>query len=302
MPSCGARSRRHSRAGRSTRRPWRTPRCPRGSSCATRACRGTQKHSRPTGSSSCALRSTARSTRGPRPEKTATPSKPPSGRSARRSRSSGWAASRPSASTSRFGPRRATIATPRSAGRPRSRAPCRVRTRSRPKSTLDPSLIMKRTDGIPGAHADFTTASAAEKIDALAREGRIPQAFADARGRRAVLNVWRAFGEGDTVEHAPLCFLDPATIDVANDCFPYALAYEGRAGVNASVARSEAHAWNYFSKMTPDEVVLFFNFDDRPDAVAPAGVFHAALGDDDASAKTKKKPRLSVEARILCRW
>lgn len=166
-------------------------------------------------------------------------------------------------------------------------------------SSKGPEEIKTWSSAVSRVHADFTPQSAKQKIEEMVNDGRVPKSFAadKALGRRAVVNVWRAFGKGECVKDFPLAFLHPKSIDA--DIFPYYMAHGKVAGVNASIAHSPQHEWIYFPDMTPEEVVLFYNFDDRSDAVAPCGTFHAAL---ELEGRDPRPPRLSVEVRILARW
>lgn len=165
-------------------------------------------------------------------------------------------------------------------------------------SSLGPARYKAWSSAVARVHADFTPESAARKVDELVNAGTATAAFAQPHNR-AIINVWRAFGVGPKVEHAPLGFLHPKSIDA--DSFPYYLVHQQQAGINASIAASPSHHWVYFPHMTPDEALLFYNYDDRPGAIAPGGTFHAAL-DVPSPDNLDGLPRLSVEVRVLVHW
>uniref|UniRef100_A0A7S4C1Z9 Uncharacterized protein n=1 Tax=Chrysotila carterae TaxID=13221 RepID=A0A7S4C1Z9_CHRCT len=150
-------------------------------------------------------------------------------------------------------------------------------------------------------HADYTRESALRKISELVKLGTIPEAFGkQAEGRRAIVNVWRAFGAGETVQEAPLCLMHPKSMSIAGtEPFPYSLVHGTRAGINASVAYSDAHEWWHFPAMTKNEAILFYNFNEQLESPMPHGVFHSALM---TPAQDGRPPRLSLEVRVIARW
>ena len=166
-------------------------------------------------------------------------------------------------------------------------------------------------------HTDFTAESAKTKIASLAERGVVPADAADgARHRRAIVNVWRAYGSAAAVEHSPLGFIDPSTV-APSSTFPYALVHGDSAGVNGSLSYAPGHEWHYFPAMRPDEVALFLNFeerdasaphDDNPSGAAderpPRCVYHAALDVQSSSGEAAPAlaDRLSLEVRVLALW
>ena len=154
------------------------------------------------------------------------------------------------------------------------------------------------SSAVARVHTDFTSTSALEKVKQLVEQDKIGAHFADgSRFRRAIVNVWRAYGGGECCTSAPLAVIDPATV-VDSSCFPYALVHEKQAGINGSISFHESHKWYFFPQMRPDETLLFYNFEEGIDGNASRSVYHAAL--DAASAQHELPPgRLSVEVRVL---
>ena len=83
------------------------------------------------------------------------------------------------------------------------------------------------------------------------------------------------------VQSLPLAVLDASTVKT-DDTFTYALVMEeGReqplVGFNNGVSYSDAHEWYYFGKMTHDEALLFYTYDDSFASSNPRFVFHTAI-------------------------
>jgi hypothetical protein len=168
------------------------------------------------------------------------------------------------------------------------------------RSNFDSSIggTSPALSAVARVHTDFTIASSLEKVDQLIAQKKIGPEFADkARYRRAIVNVWRAYGGGDRCTTAPLAVIDPASV-AASVCFPYALVHEASAGINGSISFDPAHKWYYFPEMRPDETLLFYNFEEGATEDASRCVFHAAL--NAAEAQNGPPPgRKSVEVRLL---
>ena len=198
--------------------------------------------------------------------------------------------------------------------------------RSSRRSNVDSSVgpggrAANVSSAVGRVHTDNTPASAVLKIDELVARAILPPCVRESTHRAAIINVWRAYGSGASVEEAPLGCVKWDTVE-PNDTFPYTLAHAGRCGVNGSVRFSARHGWHYFDGMTPEEVLLFVNYEE-PEAAGGAvrQVYHAALdvlGTDEAkdehpSAEGEPAPtappcpprladraeRLSLEVRVV---
>lgn len=156
------------------------------------------------------------------------------------------------------------------------------------------------------AHVDQTPISAHTRVKRHASE--LPWK------RFQLINVWRPLQ--NTVYDYPLAVADFRSIDVNTDLVPTTLVYPPPLpnGETYSVAYNPQHRWCYWSKMTPDEVLLLKCYDSASQALATvkesaapvdetqlrdvAGVTpHTAFY--DAQAANQGPSRQSIEVRAL---
>merc|ERR1711924_98263 len=67
-------------------------------------------------------------------------------------------------------------------------------------------------------------------------------------------NVWQPF-DHEVVQN-PIALLDGRTLDPAKDLWPFFTPYDAE-NSETIVSASPQHRWFYFSRMRPDEVLLF---------------------------------------------
>jgi len=103
-------------------------------------------------------------------------------------------------------------------------------------------------------HVDQTPSSAKKRVD---RHVIPPQPYK----RFQLINVWRPIE--NTVYDYPLAVCDYRTLDVDTDLVPTTLVYPRPLpdGETYSVAYNPAHQWHYWSRMTPNDVLLLKCFD-----------------------------------------
>lgn len=138
-------------------------------------------------------------------------------------------------------------------------------------------------------HNDYTEKSAPQRVRDLVPD----EAEALLRHRYVFINVWRPIAH--PVIDTPLALCD-ATSFTDDDLILTDLIYEDRVGEIASVRHSPKHRWVFFSRMTPDEVVLIKCHDTERDGRARMS-FHSAFVDPTAPADAK--PRQSIEIRTI---
>ena len=153
-------------------------------------------------------------------------------------------------------------------------------------------------DPVPAPHSDYDDSSAIQ---------RMRDKFGDAaderlRGRFAIVNVWRSMS--GLIEQWPLTVCDSRTIDDdylistrreapirPEPSFEYA-----RPSATRHAAYDANHCWYYFPRMTPDEVLLFKNYDTLTDGTARFSL-HSAFEDPDTPADPA--PRETIETRAF---
>jgi hypothetical protein len=142
-------------------------------------------------------------------------------------------------------------------------------------------------------HNDYTEQSALQRVrDILAPD--TAERFLG--GRFAIVNVWRSFGASS--ERFPLAVADGRTI-VPTDHVAVDLVYPDRTGEIYYTAHSSGQRWFYFSRMQPNEAMLFKCFDSARDG-RTRYTAHTGFANPHAPAETP--PRESIEVRTLLRF
>jgi hypothetical protein len=151
-------------------------------------------------------------------------------------------------------------------------------------------------EGVPpvrGVHCDQTFVSGPRRV----RDHLPPdEAEQRLRGRCAIINVWRPIAT--PVYTAPLALCDARSI-APQDIVPTSFVYPDKIGEVALFRANPHHRWFYFSRMTPDEVVLIKIFDSLTDGIARLSA-HTAF--DDPTTPENAPPRRSIEVRALVFW
>ena len=143
------------------------------------------------------------------------------------------------------------------------------------------------------AHNDYTEQSALQRVrDVLAPE----TAARFLAGRFAIVNVWRSFGPSS--ERFPLAIADGRSI-VPADFVAVDLVYPDRTGEIYYTAHSSGQRWFYFSRVQPNEAMLFKCFDSARDG-RTRYTAHTGFANPHAPAETP--PRESIEVRTLLRF
>jgi hypothetical protein len=146
---------------------------------------------------------------------------------------------------------------------------------------------------VPTVHNDYTERSALQRVrDVLAPE----TAERFLAGRFAIVNVWRSFGASS--ERFPLAAADGRTIS-PTDYIAVDLVYPDRTGEIYYAAHSSGQRWFYFSRMRPNEAMLFKCFDSARDG-RTRYTAHTGFANPHAPAETP--PRESIEVRTLLRF
>jgi hypothetical protein len=152
----------------------------------------------------------------------------------------------------------------------------------------------RRTHGtrlpVTVAHNDYTELSAPQRVrDVMAPE----TAERLLAGRFAIVNVWRSFGASP--ERFPLAVADGRTL-LQTDYVAVDLVYPDRTGEIYYTAHSSGQRWFYFSRMQPNEALLFKCFDSARDGRTR---YTAHTGFANPHAPMQTPPRESIEVRTL---
>jgi hypothetical protein len=139
-------------------------------------------------------------------------------------------------------------------------------------------------------HNDYTERSALQRVRDVLAPDTAERLLA---GRFAIVNVWRSFGA--SAERLPLAVADGRTV-LESDYVAVDLVYPDRTGEVYYTAHSGGQRWFYFSRMQPDEALLFKCFDSARDG-RTRYTAHTAFANPHAPAETP--PRESIEVRTL---
>jgi len=139
-------------------------------------------------------------------------------------------------------------------------------------------------------HNDYTEQSALQRVRDVLTPETAERVLA---GRFAIVNVWRSFGASS--ERFPLTAADGRTI-LPTDYVAVDLVYPDRTGEVYYTAHSSGQRWFYFSRMQPNEAMLFKCFDSARDG-RTRYTSHTGFANPHAPAETP--PRESIEVRTL---
>ncbi len=138
-------------------------------------------------------------------------------------------------------------------------------------------------------HNDYTAASGFVCL----QESLGEEAERLSRRRFQIVNVWRPLV--DPVQDYPLALCDTRSLK-AQDLVDTERRASNHIGEIQLAVHDPAHRWFYYSKMRPDEVLLFKTFDSIDGGTRPCSI-HSAIRLADAPADAK--PRESVETRAF---
>ena len=142
---------------------------------------------------------------------------------------------------------------------------------------------------VVGVHNDYTEWSAPKRVHDL-----LPEEADDLLQRRfAIVQVWRP--TNGVVQSHPLAIADARSIK-SDDLIPVERRSPERLGETYSLTYNAAHRWYYFSKMTPNEALIFKVFDSMRDGRAR---FTAHTAFEDPTTPSGAPPRESIEMRLL---
>lgn len=114
-----------------------------------------------------------------------------------------------------------------------------------------------------------------------------------------LFNVWRSIDPEREIEVMPLAVCDGATVAPADmvSCDSLRLTEPRTRLVDYRLIHNIGQCWYYFPRMTPDEALLFLQYDSRRADANRRMTFHAAF--KDPTTREGAPLRKSVEARVL---
>ena len=139
-------------------------------------------------------------------------------------------------------------------------------------------------------HVDFSTPAAVRRVRSVVG-GKVAEKLL--KSRFALYNAWKPI-EVPALS-SQLALLDPGSI-AAGDLVPAAIHYAGRSGEVLETHFNQDHKWVYFSEMSPEEILIFRNYDSGIDGTTSA-VPHTAFVPPNVPVDSPR--RRSIELRAL---
>ncbi|MXX11039.1 MAG: hypothetical protein F4Z68_06520 [Nitrospira sp. SB0667_bin_9] len=111
-------------------------------------------------------------------------------------------------------------------------------------------------------------------------------------------NVWRSIDLENEIEVMPLALCDHATVDVADMVYTDAWhATWPKATVFCRPIHSNRQCWFYYPRMTPEEVLIFKQYDTREAVANLRSTFHTPV--EVGSTRENPPSRQTIETRVL---
>ncbi|KAJ7856703.1 hypothetical protein B0H14DRAFT_3085303 [Mycena olivaceomarginata] len=141
-------------------------------------------------------------------------------------------------------------------------------------------------------HIDQTPKSAVARVHRHLPAEDVPELL---KHRFQIINLWRPISH--PAVDWPLALCDFRSVDQQKDVLPVALIYPDREGETYGVNYNSNQRWTYFSKVTPDELILIKCYDSVQDGSVALYTPHTAFADPATPEGTP--PRESIELRAL---
>ncbi|RYP43596.1 hypothetical protein DL770_011591 [Monosporascus sp. CRB-9-2] len=158
--------------------------------------------------------------------------------------------------------------------------------RRQPKATDDPANLAR--EPVRNAHVDQTYSSAPARV---ARHLGEEQAKTLLRGRFQIINVWRPI---KAIYKDPLAVADARSVP-DTDLIPVPIIRPDYRAEAYTVRPGKGHKWYYYSRQSPEEVMLIKCFDSKTDGRARRAA-HSSFSDPETK---DAQTRESIEVRAL---
>lgn len=137
-------------------------------------------------------------------------------------------------------------------------------------------------------HSDFTPEGALRVLETAVPDAEERQRLMG--GRVVLINVWRPL---KTIKRDPLAVCDWASVTPETDMVPLRFNFAHGWNELAKWRGSDAHQWYYLSSQTPEEPLLFMQWDSQ--AAKGQNVAHSAFVDGEYA---DGPARESIEIKI----
>lgn len=112
-------------------------------------------------------------------------------------------------------------------------------------------------------------------------------------------NVWRSIDREGEIEVMPLALCDGATVDAVDIVYADAwrLTWPRTRVIDCRLIHGNHQCWFYYPRMTPEEVLIFRQYDTRQADANLRLTFHTAF--EDRATQENAPLRQTIEARVL---
>ncbi|PWY90412.1 hypothetical protein BO94DRAFT_593231 [Aspergillus sclerotioniger CBS 115572] len=140
-------------------------------------------------------------------------------------------------------------------------------------------------------HSDFSVAGAWHLLESVITD---PTELATLKkGRVLVINVWRPL---KTIRKDPLAVCDWSSVDLQNDWISTRMVFPHGWNELGNLCYGEQQKWCYLSGQTPEEPLVFKQFDSAESGNGGMMVPHTAFEDGDT---VGCEPRVSIEIKMF---
>lgn len=145
---------------------------------------------------------------------------------------------------------------------------------------------------IGNVHTDYSYAGGISRLRLHLSNDELAQLKANA-SKVIMINAWRPL---QLVENAPLAVCDRRSVK-ETDAILVDKVLPNNVEEETCIRSQDYHKWYYLSKQTPDELILFVQWEDNGTRSETLSVSHAALS--GPAANIGVVPRESVEVRMI---
>lgn len=165
----------------------------------------------------------------------------------------------------------------------------RQREAGRPSLTFGRTGDGSKAGAVGRVHVDYSEVTGRKRLQLVLGD----QASVHARGRFAIVNVWRSI-KGPVLD-TPLAVCDARSVGI-DDLVAANIRYQTRSGEIYLLRHSSRHRWYYYSAMDRNEALIFKQYDSLINGVSrftPHGAFDLPEVDE------RTPVRESIEVRCL---
>lgn len=125
-------------------------------------------------------------------------------------------------------------------------------------------------------HSDFTAVGAKHQLEQVIQDPAEREAFQ--KGRVYAINVWRPL---KTVFRDPLAVCDWSSVDAKKDWIAERFIFPNSWNELGEISHNPDHRWYYLNQQTPNEPLVFVQYDSKKEAEGGMTTAHSAFVDPE---------------------